>query len=566
MNIINIILKMWNKLFSLKNNRYFRYVFVISWVLLILYGKVTIIRLCIFFIILIMIYIYKHIIKYVKNINENEVSELNKKLKMVHKDKLNKLLYVLTKISIITNIILYYVPRMELILYKVFDKIKNKGNLQLKKVILMLLLSILVLPWKYLIRKWYKIWNNFQNLTMYEILCNRIYGSLLSVLIFTDVINFVINICGSRIMLYILVYMVLIVMSIIDYYVKQFNFLSLWNTIDDLYEARIEVGILCSFILILWRAYVDQKFFVEKYGDKIKFEWLKLFSIYSYKNELIYHKLAIFNHKEKILDYILCDRNKGFLFMTYKRNISDILDNLVALEYYKLFSKYNEGKKLPQEVADPVIRLKETQQVKVKLEKLYQINYKILQLLLYLIWDVEQETNHEIYSFLLVDDTGLGHWGIDWEDYGSIFDFGKTFDYSAINISDSYKEKLYEYSQLIIHLQTSFCIVQKTTYKIDKKEYNSIDFVAPEYLAWYDGNEEAFLWYVGEHVTSLIGKMRIEIDGGVIGPTVFEEELIERLNELKDKFSNDYKKMKELNMKFEYNNIMKEFEQLLTKK
>src|SRR5690606_41961735 len=105
---------------------------------------------------------------------------------------------------------------------------------------------------------------------MYEILCNRIYGSLLSVLIFTDIINFVINICGSRIMLYILIYIILAIMSIIDYYVKQFNFWNLLNTIDDLYEARIEVGILCCFILKLWKAYVDQKKFVEKYGDKIK--------------------------------------------------------------------------------------------------------------------------------------------------------------------------------------------------------------------------------------------------------------------------------------------------------
>src|SRR5690606_35477669 len=99
----------------------------------------------------------------------------------------------------------------------------------------------------------------------------------------------------------------------------------------------------------------------------------------------------------------------GFLFIAYKINVSSILDNLVALEYYKRFSKYKEGKKLPQEAVDPVIRLKETEEVKIKLEKLYQINYKILQLLLYLIWDVEQETNHEIYSFLVVDDTGLGH-------------------------------------------------------------------------------------------------------------------------------------------------------------
>jgi len=109
------------------------------------------------------------------------------------------------------------------------------------------------------------------------------------------------------------------------------------------------------------------------------------------------------------LDYILCDRIKGYLFITYKSNVKRLLDNLVALEYYKLFSKYNDGKKLTQEVNDPVIKLKETEEVKEKLEKLYQMNYKMLQLLLYFIWDIEEETNFQVNSVLKVDDLALGY-------------------------------------------------------------------------------------------------------------------------------------------------------------
>jgi hypothetical protein len=62
--------------------------------------------------------------------------------------------------------------------------------------------------------------------------------------------------------------------------------------------------------------------------------------------------------------------------------------------------------------------------------------------------------------------------------------------------------------------------------------------------------------------------MRIEVNGGIINSTVFEEELIKRLYELKDKFYNDYKtnKTKDPKIKMEYNNIMKELEQLLKKK
>jgi hypothetical protein len=99
------------------------------------------------------VYVYKNLIKYVKNIEENEASRLNNKLKMINKDTLNKLLYILTKVSIVTNIILYYIPRMELILYNIFEKLKYKGRLELKKIILMLLLSIFILPWKYIIKK-----------------------------------------------------------------------------------------------------------------------------------------------------------------------------------------------------------------------------------------------------------------------------------------------------------------------------------------------------------------------------------------------------------------------------
>jgi len=62
--------------------------------------------------------------------------------------------------------------------------------------------------------------------------------------------------------------------------------------------------------------------------------------------------------------------------------------------------------------------------------------------------------------------------------------------------------------------------------------------------------------------------MRIEVNGGIINSTVFEEELIKNLYELKDKFYNDYKtnKTKNSKIKMEYNNIMKELEQLLKKK
>jgi hypothetical protein len=66
---------------------------------------------------------------------------------------------------------------------------------------------------------------------------------------------------------------------------------------------------------------------------------------------------------------------------------------------------------------------------------------------------------------------------------GSVFDLGKNIDYSVININNSYKLKVYEYSVLIITLHTGFCIVQETSCKIDEKEYNSLNFVAPAYLA-----------------------------------------------------------------------------------
>jgi hypothetical protein len=182
------------------------------------------------------------------NCINKEGSELHSKLLAIGNKKLNKILYILMNISILINIILYIIPRLEVQIYNLLYKLRKIGNIKLKRIILIIIMSVLILPVKYILNKFYKILNNFQNLTMYEILCKRMYGSVLSVLIFTDCINYIIiNVCGSRINLYITLYLMLIVISILDYFM---NIINSWrNMVTDVIENRMKASIICNLII-----------------------------------------------------------------------------------------------------------------------------------------------------------------------------------------------------------------------------------------------------------------------------------------------------------------------------
>ena len=86
------------------------------------------------------------------------------------------------------------------------EKIKN---------VLILILGNLTSPIKIVISKFYKMLNMFNSLTISEILFKRMYGLILSVLIFTNILNALIYMCNGRINLLIYVYILLLVISII---------------------------------------------------------------------------------------------------------------------------------------------------------------------------------------------------------------------------------------------------------------------------------------------------------------------------------------------------------------
>lgn len=67
---------------------------------------------------LLLIYIYKDLYKFSKNIEKNIY------IQKLDKDKLNFLIYLLINVSIVNNVILYLIPRIELKIYEFFNLIK----------------------------------------------------------------------------------------------------------------------------------------------------------------------------------------------------------------------------------------------------------------------------------------------------------------------------------------------------------------------------------------------------------------------------------------------------------
>lgn len=151
---------------------------------------ITYSRIIRFIVTLIIILIYKYLHLYINNYNIKNINV--------------KFLTILMYYNIIINPVLYLVwnsYKYILIIKKFIKKtIKNK---KLAIILISLIINITT-PIRYLHMRYYKMLHNFQVYTIYEILFIRAYGLVISVLILSDIINYLLNKTGG--IIYLIIY------------------------------------------------------------------------------------------------------------------------------------------------------------------------------------------------------------------------------------------------------------------------------------------------------------------------------------------------------------------------
>lgn len=363
--MINKIFEILNKYI---NTEYKKFNIFIIWLILYFTNQLTWIRIKYFIIIIIIIIIYKMIWIIIEKIIEKNINI---------KDNW---LHIMFQISTKSNIILYGIICLEKSIYK----------WKLKKFIIKILLSLFI-PLKLLLYYIYQISYRLKKYTIYEIIVKRAFGLILSVLIFTNIIQILITELGSRMNLIIFIYLVIVIWNVINQKEYQENKKiqgNLWNLdILKIWEIKTESNMLSYIIKQTWakKKEIEKLEFLKKYGFKINEVWLKTLQIKSTTIWEIWKKWKIINKKDINFEsydlhleyeYYRSNINSNQLFLI--GTLKELLEYESELEYLKLLY---ENEKL--EI------VKEYNVENVNLEELLEYNNTMLKAILYYFWDLK---------------------------------------------------------------------------------------------------------------------------------------------------------------------------------
>ena len=304
LNIIYIKFKMlaldyvnWliNKLDKLIPHDY-RYIGIVTiWCILLFDGKITVKRLIVFFIIIIIIYIYKWL--YINIWKINNYININQ--------------MILLKIYKYKNPLILILIKMEIKIFYIIYNLKKKSiNPWLVKLIYNILYNITgINGLKIVLYKFYNILEHWISNKMYELIFQRMFGMILSIMIFTNVIQAILKILNAIYPSYIIwIYIFLVIIpyiltlyNLIDIEEKRININLLWNLLKNINQNTNWYN-----ICIINPVLINNEFTLFLGVSHIK-------EVLNYNNFLIYLILKIdFNLK------IFIEYNKPFYLYVYE--------------------------------------------------------------------------------------------------------------------------------------------------------------------------------------------------------------------------------------------------------
>ena len=338
---------------------------IIIWIMLLWLNLITYTRLIIFLIVLGLIFIYRIIINGLKNSSFS-----------IQNIKILKYILILNKIR---NPVLLLLVKLDILMY---DVIIRYHNIMLNIVIFILYL-VLINPIKIFYYKMYKVLWIWKDSKMHNIVLNRMIGLILSILIFTNLIIYIKNALNINIL--IVVYLYCLIISVLCELIETRNnrWLNIFLVNDistrSILANRHTVNILS---VILKKSNIDEtSFYIHK----------------NIKNKIQAFHVGYLYFIIDSLKYLINKPSYSFYF-----NIESFLDLYLTIRIGAyIFFRYNEWDICLEAIVEPTDIL--------KLKKIYEYDYKVFKVLLFLYWDLEYylEGMDYVKNTLMVDSSDL---------------------------------------------------------------------------------------------------------------------------------------------------------------
>lgn len=256
-------------------------------------------------------------------------------------------------IHAIINPVLYLVWKWDVYMYyKIIEFINNVFKNNTLKFFLIIILRNLSVPIKIIYLRFYTVLNMIKNLNFYEFMFNRIHGFIISVLIFSDIIQYLLCLTGGYLYLilnvYIILYMINVIYTVHYHFFKKFkktinfniniqlfkdltiykiglNYINILEDIEiiEVYGFRVVTTIIGNYI----KRHINEKTIIEIEIEKIPELW---------RSWINYNKI---HYKNFLYISYLDDENMSKITRLKMEHIfkKNILNN-----NYKNFEKYND--------------------------------------------------------------------------------------------------------------------------------------------------------------------------------------------------------------------------------
>ncbi len=186
----------------------------IIWIYLYYTESLTLNRIFIFIVVFLLIYGYSRFAVLINFIflNEKVIKYIND-----NKEKIQKMLYVLLNVYKWINPFIVFLAYTDKWLYKINRYITGTKYIRYNFIVYVLLKYLAMFGLvKLIIYKYYDLWYKLYHLTIVEILFKRMFGLILSILIFSDILNNVIGLLSHySIWIYVFIYYVLSILCVI---------------------------------------------------------------------------------------------------------------------------------------------------------------------------------------------------------------------------------------------------------------------------------------------------------------------------------------------------------------
>ena len=438
--------------------KYWNILIVLTWIILFMLDLLKIERILIYIILCVLIYSYKRFFEFILN-KENQKKIINY---LNHKS--NKIYYMLIKLNEIT--LLTLVMYLEIKIYQLIEWYQKYDYKMYNWIIL--LISMLV-PLKILLSYTYKFFENIQTRTMLEILWKRALGVILSVLIFTNLVQILLETYETWLNVIMFTYLYFTLNVWKDLQGLDLNNLTYFkHTANSLKLLRQRNNILTIIIKETWQE-KEKVLFYEEYNKKINiinYISLDLTSYKKFKLEMQY----------KYLNEI---KGNNILKSTKKAFLNNFNNLIIKIPCSLLFKSLNQLIILQIFFSENDIVIYEND-----ISELISYNFLLSQIFLYIIWDylllnkliikqvllnnliINNEFNNDVENDCITLDF------IFSEELQKIVYNNKNFEYSSINnLDDNILNELYESYIFLFQYYKNIYFVDSLKNKLFKKYY-----------------------------------------------------------------------------------------------